>query len=347
MNGMNGMKRTFLVLLLAFAALYAQVAYKVWTEDPYLASSPKGRLSDIAQSVTAIPLQAPGSYDAEKTRSIRRLGDRLFLINKDILYSFDASGRFVCQITHPDVIRAAEYAIDPLREQLIVFGNEDDIHYYTFGGELKEQKKAAAHIADRIRAVAMHEGCIWTIEERVGERIEQRMVQYDAAFREIGSSRLLSPDWLHKPFLPLSFNMEIAADESSGVLYACASPLRPDYLLRDSLLLKYRLTSPGMFSEGDERNVFPLRLGPRFWIASSYDPDDASRTYAFCFDRETNRSWQLSGGFEDDFYGAGPVAQWQPMDLSGRRYSFCKSGEAVKHISSSGAPVVFIVELKV
>ena len=244
----------------------------------------------------------------------------------------------------PGACRAAEYAIDPLREQLIVLGNEDDIHYYNFDGELKEQKKAAAHIADRIRAVAMHEGCIWTIEERSGERIEQRMVQYDADFREIGSSRLISPDWLHKPFLPLSANMEIAADEDSGILYACAAPLRPDYLLRDSLLLKYRLTSSGMFSEGDERSVFPLRLGPRFWIASSYDADEA---YTFCFDRETNRSWQLANGFEDDFYGAGPVAQWQPMDLSGRYYSFCKSGEAVKHISPSGGPVVFIVELEV
>ena len=350
---MNGMKQSFFLLLLIFAALYAQVAYKVWTKDAHPASSPKGYLSEIAQSVTAIPLRPAGTCEVEKVRSIRREGNHLFLIRRDILYRFDTSGRFVCQITHPDVIRVAEYVIDPLRERLIVLGNEDDIHYYTFGGEAAGQKKAADPVTGRIRAIALYQDCIWTIEERIvsgahePERfIEQQMVQYDVSFREIRSHRLTSPGLSHKPLLPLFGAMDIAADESSGILYAHAAPQQPDHLLRDSLLLKYRLMSSGIFSDADERRALPLRLGPRFWIASSYDPADASRAYTFCFDRQTNHSWQVEGGFEDDFYRTGPVAEWQAMHLSGRYYTFCKSGEAVKHISSSGSPVVFIVELK-
>jgi hypothetical protein len=349
-----GMKRTFLLLLMTLVALYAKVAYEVWTEDAYLTSSPKGYLSDIAQSVTAIPLQSAGKCEIEKTRSIRKEGNNLFLVSKDILYRFDTSGQFVCQVTRPDVIRVAAYVIDPLRELLIVLGNADDIHYYTFDGEPAGQKKAATHIGGRIRAIAMYQDCIWTIEERAGagsygqeKYIEQKMVRYDVSFHEMESRRLITVDLPDKPIVPLLGNVNIAVAEDTGTLYAHAAPSLPERLLRDSLLLKYKQISSGIFPDGDDCTVSPLCFGRRFWLASLYDPDDASRTYAFCFDRETNRSWQVEGGFEDDFYNTGLIPEWQAMDVFSRAYSFCKSGEAVKHIAPSGEPVVFIVELKV
>jgi hypothetical protein len=346
------MKRTFQLLLLAFAALYAGIAYEVWTKDAYPASATQGRLSDIAQSVAAIPLQTDGRYEMEKIRRIRKEGNNLFLIAGDILYRFDASGKFICRITRPDVIRVATYIVDPLRKLLIVLGNADDIHYYTFGGEPAGQKKAAAHIGGRIQALAMYQDCIWTIEERTGQygqekTVERKMVRYDIAFREMESHRLTAAALSRKDLLPLSGNPDIAADEDTGTLYACAAPAQPEHLLRDSLQLKSRQIFSGIFPDGDERGAFPLRFGRRFWLASSCDPDDVSRTYAFCFDRKTNRSWQIEGGFEDDWHHTGAVSEWQAMDLFSRTYSFCKSGDAVKHISPSGLPVVFIVELKV
>ncbi|MDR1555454.1 MAG: 6-bladed beta-propeller [Tannerellaceae bacterium] len=342
------MKRAFLLLLLALTALYGKLGYDLWTEKPYPASSPEGVLSDIAERVRAIPLQSAGGYSPVHPRNIRKEGRNLFLISDDVLYRFDTSGRLICRITDPGLICVAAYLIDPLREQLIVLGNTDEIHYYTYEGELRERKKPETQEpCRRMQAVAMYQDCIWTAEERLcsqGKSIGQRLVKYDISFREMESHRLISADLPDKPLIPLFADMDIAVEEDSGRLYAYAAPLHPGRLLRDSLLLKYRQS--GIFSGGDDGLAFPLCFGRRFWFASSYDPDDASRA-VFCFDRATNRSWQIKDGFEDDFYGTGSIAEWQAMDIYSRNYCFCKSGEAVKHISPSGNPVVFIVELKV
>jgi hypothetical protein len=350
-----GMKRTFLFFLLALTALYAKITYDVWTADDYTVSLAEGDLSEIARQVIAIPLQTQG-YEIGKARAVRREGNDLFLIGNDILYRFNLEGQLVCRITDPAVIRVGAYLVDPLRSRLIVLGNADDIHYYTFEGELLERKKAEARSGlRRMQAVALYpeDHCILTVEERVCPdpltqqmRLEQQLVKYDASFREMESRRLVSAGLPDKPVIPFFGDLSIAVAEDTGAVYACSPALFPEHLLRDSLLLKYGRTSPGISPDGGEAGIFPLRFGRRFWISSSFDPADATRTWMFCFDRRTDRSWLLKEGFNDDFYRTGAISEWQAMDIYNRAYCFCKSGEAVKHISPSGSPVVFIVELK-
>ncbi|MDR2809553.1 MAG: hypothetical protein LBB84_03225 [Tannerellaceae bacterium] len=349
------MKRTFLFLLLTFAALYAKVTYDIWTANAPEASLSEGVLSDIAEKVTIVPLQSatPNSF-AGKLRSIRQDGTNLFLINNDILYRFHISGEFICRITNPALMKAAEYVIDPLRKQLIVLGNSDDIYYYTFGGQLIAKRKPETRLPiQRMQAVTIYQDCIWTAEERMRFDlltnewlIEQQWVKYDIAFREMESHRLLAANLPNKPILPFGRHIDIAVEEDTGMIYACSPSLLPDDLLKDSLLLNSGQIFPGLSSDKDQLLAFPLRFGQRFWLASSFNPTDAAQNYIFCFDRTTLRSWQLNAGFEDDFYHTGRIREWQAMDVYSRRYCFSKSGEEVQHVSRSGAPVIFIVELK-
>jgi hypothetical protein len=352
-NTKNGMKRTFLFSLAAFVALYAKITYDIRTEDALLTGRTKGYLSEIAQRVTAIPLQT-GAYEIEQTRAIRREGNSLFLISNDILYRFHADGQFVCRITDPSLIRVGTYLVDPLRRRLIVLGNTDDIHYYTFEGQLVEQKKAGLHNGlRRMQAVALYRDCIWTVEERACSGpltqetyIERQLVKYDFSFQEMESHRLLTAGLPDQPLIPFFGDIHIAVAEDTGAIYAYSPAYSPEHLLRDSLLLKYGQRPSGL-AAGDEPAVFPLRFGRRFWLASSHDLSDVTRAYMFCFDRKTDRSWLVKGGFDDDFYQTGLIPEWQAMDMYNRAYCFCKSGETVKQLSPSGSPVVFIVELKV
>ncbi|MDR2118547.1 MAG: 6-bladed beta-propeller [Tannerellaceae bacterium] len=349
------MKRSFLLLLIALAALYAKVGYDLRTADASLVSAPRGVLSDIAEKVTAIPLQSADGYPVEKPKSIRRDGNNLFLISGNILYRYDISGRFICRVTHPALIRVAEYVIDPLRKQLIVLGNTDDIHYYTFEGRLTAKRKPETSLPHRrMQAVVMYRDCIWTAEERLRFDsltqewyVEQHLVKYDTSFHEIEANRFVAADLPGKPVIPFSGNMDIAVAEYSGLVYACAPSLQPDDLLRDSFWLKSGHIFPGRFPGDGRPYVYPLRFGPRFWLASYSHPADASQRYTFCFDSTTHRSWQLNDGFEDDFHHTGFIPEWQAMDIYSRTYCFSRLGKEVNSTSFPGVQaVVFIVELK-
>ncbi|MDR1645563.1 MAG: hypothetical protein LBS05_07070 [Tannerellaceae bacterium] len=348
------MKRTFLIILFALVALYAKITYDLWTAGAPAESSPHGYLSEIASRVTAIPLQT-GEQRIENPRSIRREGTNLFLISNDILYRFNLDGEFLCRITDPALIRVATYLIDPLRSRLIILGNADDIHYYTFGGELLEQQKADARNGLRsMKAVTFYQDQIWAAEERTVSDpltrkafVEQQLVRYDASFREIGSHRLLAAGLPEQPVVPFSGEMHLAVMEDTGALYACTPSLHPERLLQDSLRLKYGPASVAHFPDAVHPETFPLRFGRRFWFSSAAGPDGDSEAYLYCFDRTTDRSWLLKGGFDDDFYHTGPITGWQAMDVYSRAYCFCQSGDPVKPLSPSGSPVVFIVELNV
>lgn len=336
------MKRTFLFLLLMFVALYTKVGYDLWTINSGEASPrTEGRLSDIAAKVTLVPLQPANGYPlAGKPKCVRQEGNNLFFICEDVLYRFTTGGKFIGRITDPDVIRVAEYAIDPLRKQLIVLGNANDVCYYTFTGRPVASRRQDA--ARRMQAMAMYRNCIWTAEERLcfnpltqGWNLEQLLVRYDASFAEIESHRLLAANLPDKPLLPPGGALHIAVEEDTGRVYAYSPALHPDGLLRDSLLLDAGWTTPGLVSEAEAPLIFPLRLGRRFRLASFCNPADEGLNYTFCFDRATHRSWQLKAGFEDDFYHTGFVGEWQAMDVYGSRYCFSRSSEEI-----------FIVELK-
>ena len=132
------MKKGFLILLFFVLAISGWHGYERWQKEQQTAEHLTGSLSDIAEEVVAIPLQQPaGAAPITTARDIRKDGNDLFLISRNTLYHFDRQGKFISQVTRPEDIQVAGYVIDALRRQLIVLGNENDIHYYTYEGKEK------------------------------------------------------------------------------------------------------------------------------------------------------------------------------------------------------------------
>ena len=293
------MKRTFLLLMLIMITLYGKLGYELLMGDGHLKSSLSGSLSDIAETVTAIPLQDTGKEQIHTIKCVRREKDNLFLISNDILYRFDTSGKFICRITDPGDIQVAGYVIDPLTEQLC---------------------------------------------------LEKQVVKYDSSFQKIETQKLLSADLTDKPLCSSFFQLELALSEDTRSLYAYSSPAEPDCLLKDTLLIRRRQLMPGHPVYGGDIAVYPLRFGQRYWLSSYHNPADPSQSYIFCFDQDSSKSWQVKGGFKDNFYHTGSVGELQAIDIYSNAYYYCKSGEEVKKAfpgrTDNDNPVVFIIQLK-
>lgn len=343
------MKRAFSLLLVLFFVLYGKLGYDLFAEHSILSSSTTGSLSDIAKAVTAIPLRTSGTCTIERARSVQKEGDNLFLISDDVLYRFDTSGKLICSITDPAVITVAGYLIDPLQRRLIVMGNEADVHFYSFTGELLADKKLKEDESRRrIHTAALFNNRIWTTEEYARfdkdtqtYYIERQVVEYDSSFQKLQSHHLVSADLYNTQSSLYPCTYELGVSPDTGCIYAYTPAIDPSTLLRDTLLLKRQQTMHAEKRFEEDITVYPLRFGQRYWLSAYQDPVDPSRYYTFCFDQDTCKSWHIEGGFKDNFYHTGAVRQLQPIDVYSNSYYFCKPG------NESENAVIFIVELKV
>ncbi|MDR1258349.1 MAG: 6-bladed beta-propeller [Tannerellaceae bacterium] len=327
------MKRAFLVLALFMIALYGRLGYELFTDDCLPESSLSGSLSDIAETVTAIPLQSAGEEPINAINCLRQEKDNFFLVSNRILYRFHTSGTFICRITSPEIMQVAGYVIDPQAKQLIVLGNKDDIHYYSFTGELLDRKKITGDEFHRIHSIIMHDNYIWTTEENVrfdpsaGQLcIEKQAVKYDSSFRKVEAYKLSAADLTDKPLFPSFLQLELAIAEDTGNIYAYSPHFTPDHLLQDSLLLRRRQLTPGHSLYAGDVSVYPLRFGRRYWLSSYHNPADPAQDYTFCFDRDSSKSWQVAGGFNDDFHQTGRISNLQALDAYSNSYYYYKSG---------------------
>ena len=135
------MKRAFVLLSILCLLVCGLQGYKLLRNNNTTPNPFKGKLSDIADEVIAIPLRDTGELRIKSPQNIRQEGNNLFLVSEGVLYRFNREGQFICQITQPDEIEVAGYLVDAVKEQLIVLGNVNDIYYYTFDGQLLLKKK--------------------------------------------------------------------------------------------------------------------------------------------------------------------------------------------------------------
>jgi hypothetical protein len=335
------MKRAFFVLTLFMIALYGRLGYELFTDDCLLESSLSGSLSDIAETVTAIPLQSAGGEAINTINCFRQEKDNFFLVSNHILYRFHISGTFICRITSPEVMQVAGYVIDSQAKQLIVLGNKDDIHYYSFTGKLLDRKKITGDEFHRIQSIVMHDNYIWTTEENVRFDsstkqlcIEKQAVKYDSSFHKVEAYKLSAADLTDKSLCSSFLQLELAIAEDTGNVYAYSPSFTPDHLLQDSLLLRHRQLTSGHSLYAGDVFVYPFRFGRRYWLSSYHNPADPAQDYTFCFDRDSSKSWQVAGGFNDDFYHTGRVSNLQALDAYSNSYYYYKPG------------IVFIARLK-
>jgi hypothetical protein len=347
------MKRSFYFLSLLSIVLVVWECYETMFADHPEEIRTSASLSDIAQKVRAIPLQFNGNIPAGDLRNIRIHDNNLFLISRNTLYRFDASGRFVCRITDPRTVSVASFLVDEKNQQLIVLANENAAFYYTFDGKITGYRTLAGNNSGllRIRTAEICNNNIYTAEERIGidpatgrNFMEIKLVKYDTAFNEIENFCLLPADLPGKPLLQSFSDIEIGVESAGEEIYASSAPLSPQDLLADSL------TMDGYRHRAGRRSlpVYPLRIGKRFYISSYSSSSSGKSDYIYCFDRATSRSW-LVNGIEDDFYRTGTVNHLEVMDKYSRTYCFHKSGEEVRksfpEYADVKSPVVFVVSL--
>lgn len=351
------MKRTFILLFSLLVVLYAKQGYEFLTSDQSRESGVcrlTGYLSDIAEEVTAIPLQQSREYNIRYAKQVRKEGNNLFLVCNETLYRFNRQGELVSVITNPEMMRVSGYIIDHRTQELIVFGNEDDIHYYTFDGKLVERKKLRNNLTgERICSVAMHNNQIWTTEacqihhpDTNQTSLEILAVKYDTNFNPLEREKIDSAELGREPSLATHYESEFSLNPQNGQIQLYTPPLSPEYLLSDSLYLVNHPTE----QQSDSLTSYPTRMGSRFWIAACEKNCQPLQNYLFCYDTYTNQAWQLTEGFTDNYYHTGQVKSLRPMGIDNRHYYFCQSGASLAHSFPTEAQkdelVVFIVKMK-
>lgn len=353
------MKRTFLTLFILLTALYAKQGYELLTSDGTKACLLSGHLSDIAEEVIAIPLQNSKTYNIRYAKQVRKEGDNLFLVCNETLYRFNRKGELLNAVTNPEQMRVGGYIIDRRIQQLIVLGNEDDIHYYTFDGKLIESKKLRSNLSgERVYSMAIHKNNIWTTEEHISHNpdtnqtsIEVLAVKYDTSFTKLESKKIMSFDTGREQALPTCYNSEFCVHHDTGDIYLYNPPLSAEYLLSDSLyILNQKKYWSNTYTNNTCITTFPTRMGNRFWLATCDNNLSPLQNYLFCYDTHKNQAWQLTEGFDDDYYKTGSVSGLRPLDVYNQHYYFCKSGKELAHSFPQSAKedslVVFIVKLK-
>jgi len=344
------MKRTFYFLLFAMTLVGGTFFYEAFLSNNFSTYSIKGALSEIADEVVAVPLKHTQEYKIKNARHVRQVGSNLFLVSNDALYRFSIDGEFLGRLTDPDVIKVGGYIIDSSYRQLIVLGNQDDIHYYSFDGELLGTKKLKSDLPhQRIQTASMYGENIWMAEERLTLDTDTQMVtseyvavKYDRSFNQIESRSIRSAELGREQELPFSFHPELAVHPDTGRLYVYSPSFNPEALLRDTLYLygnKNRIaaTSDAVLS-------YPIRMGSRFWISNN-EPQES----IFCYDTKRGHCWQLANGLEDNFYNTGEITTLRSMDIYNNNYYYFKSGDEVKEAfpeATSDSLILFIVKVK-
>ncbi|MCD8270309.1 MAG: hypothetical protein LUD46_18955 [Parabacteroides sp.] len=134
---------------------------------------------------------------------------------------------------------------------------------------------------------------------------------------------------------------------ADGNVYAYSPSTQPEEILADTL---YLINRNRLHIHKDYSSILPLCIAGRFLVSTYSNADDEEHNYTFCYDRQENYSYNVAGGFEDNFYHTGRVPDLQSIDVYNNSFCYCRSGEEVKEAfpdrTTDANPVLFIVRMK-
>lgn len=318
------MKKTSLFLFAVLAMTYLIEGYHTHIASPPPSVSKQTKLSDMAEEVVAITLQPANGKSIKTARSVQKVGADLFLVGCNTLYRYSNKGEFIAQITHPDTIQVAGYMVNSMKKQLIVLGNTDDIHYYSFDGTLLHKKKfQAKQNKQHLYSATLHKQKVWTTEAHVSKDLpttsaqvlKQTLCTYDTSFRQQTTTPLTSVQTGRENLTPSPIRPTIFVGES-GIPYVYTPSVQPEQLLRDTLhILGKQGEKAAPIAENAE--ALPVHISSRMCLSST-------PSYTFCYDRLLNKSWLSYEGIADDFCQTGTIAQLQKTNNSSNQYFFHK-----------------------
>ena len=343
-----------LPLLLFFTAIIScvhreKVAYTSGESDA------TDSLSEISQMITAIPLETNSQCRLSKLKQVKQANSTIFIWSGNDIYRFNRKGVFINRITRNTHYPVRHFTVDPDNQHVIVLDTLNLVHYYSFDGNFLYTEDAEAGLPGQtILDITYHDHYLWAVTENitVDHYIEKWMYKLDLSFRPLEGIRLAARNTGR--FTPEgSFSSELYVADQKVYVYSPSSVR--ETILTDSL----HLISTGLC---DQETLFPFRkngadfpaytipflLGKRYLIASYQTNESESANYLFCFDRKTNKAFNLNG-FNDDFYKTGIVKDLQPLDPYSQEYYFYKSGKSVSvsfpERDEKANPVLFFVKL--
>ena len=352
------MKRTCLFLLLLILIVYLKEGYERITTEAPVKCAFNASLSDVAQEVTAIPLETNPNCVIRHARQVKKDRDHLFLVNQGKLYHFSSSGKFLNQVTHCELehknnILVTDYVIDPVQKQLIVMDGEQNVHYYSYNGDflgkinIVENRPWAS-----IKKIAYYDNHIWaTVDRVVPEKeksehlcLEQWLYKLDTIFNEV-DARKIAPVDVGRSTLGREIYPEVAVINKK--VYVQSTSQQPKHLLQDTLFL---LSQNKLDITNDYSFILPFRISGRYLISTYYNANSKIKNHIFCYDLEKNQAYHIKEGVEDNFYDTGQIEDLQAMDVYSNSYCFSKSGKDVQKAfpdrKETDNPVLFIVKLK-
>ena len=343
-----------LPLLLFFTAIIScvhreKVAYTSGESDA------TDSLSEISQMITAIPLETNSQCRLSKLKQVKQANSTIFIWSGNDIYRFNRKGVFINRITRNDHYPVRHFTVDPDNQHVIVLDTLNLVHYYSFDGNLLFTEDAEAGLPGQtILDITYHDHYLWAVTENitVDHYIEKWMYKLDLSFRPLEGIRLAARN-TGRFSLEGSFSSELYVADQKVYVYSPSSVR--ETILTDSL----HLISTGLcnqetlFPSRENSAVFPaytipFLLGKRYLIASYQTNESESANYLFCFDRKTNKTFNLNG-FNDNFYQTGIVKDLRPLDPYNQEYYFYKSGKAVSasfpERDENANPVLFLVKL--
>lgn len=347
------MKKTCLLLLLLVSIIYINEGYRIISEGMLVKSTDKGSLSDIAEEVIAIPLETKSDCRLKYATQIKRDRNELFLVSDGQLYHFDCSGKFINRITSNQHFPVADYVIDPLEKQLIVMDNKENVYYYDYDGALLERKSLAG--INPLKAptrLMYYDHHIWITAQALSpskedankQCMDQWLYKFDTTLNLQDARKLTAAD-LGRFYLGACFSTELSV--ADGNVYAYSPSTQPDELLADTL---YLISRNQLNIHDEYSSILPLCIAGRYLVSTYSNAADEEQNYTFCYDRREEYAYNVTGGFEDNFYHTGRVPDLQALDVYNSSFCYCRSGEEVKNAfpdrTEEDNPVLFIVRMK-
>ena len=312
-------------------------------------------LSDISSMTTAIPLETNTTCRLTDLKQIKQSNANLFIWSENDIYRFDRKGMFINRITGNNCTRICKFTVNPDSQHIIVLDSLNLVHTYSFGGNLLFTEDAEAGLPGQtILDITYHDHSLWAVTSTISvdNHFEKWLYKLDLAFRPLEGSRLATVD-LGRFYLEGNFPSELYVADQKVYVY---SPFSfKETLLQDTLYLiaSGQLNQERLYPYQEIGNDFPaytipFRLGKRYLLASWQTNETAGANYLYCFDRKTNKTFNLNG-FKDDFFKTGIVKDLRPLDPYNQEYYFFKSGKDVSasfpERDENANPVLFFVKL--
>ena len=312
-------------------------------------------LSEISQKITAIPLETNPQCLLSELKQVKQANAYIFIWNGNDIYRFSHQGVFINRVTSGNHYPVRAFTINHDNKHVIVLDTLNLVHSYAYDGNLLYTEDAEAFLPGQtILDILYHNNYLWAVTENMpaDNRFEQWMYKLNLSFRPLEGAQIASVD-LGRFYLAGNIQPKLFLTGQHVCVYAPF--FAKEKLLTDTLYIvsSGQLNQKKIFPYRDNGNDFPaysipFMLSKRYLIASCQTHESERENYLFCFDRKTNKAFNMNG-LRDDFYQTGIVKDLHPFDQTNQEFYFCKSGKDVTASfpdrKEDANPVLFVVKL--